>query len=774
MQGEEIRVRGIVQGVGFRPTVWRLARANQLRGQVWNDAEGVVIQAWGTSSALDQFVHQLENAPPPLAKIVHIERKQLGDRMAPESFEIVSSQTGFVRTEVAADAATCPACLADVFDPHNRRYRYAFTNCTHCGPRLSIIRDIPYDRCHTSMADFTLCPACQAEYEDPSDRRFHAQPNACPECGPRVWLEDDRGTELDRADLDPIDHAALLIRQGSIVAIKGIGGIHLACDATNVSAVEALRERKRRYAKPFALMVRDPEMCSTYVSVNDADLALMQATAAPVVILDAHETNDIAAAVAPGQSTLGFMLPYTALHHLLMRSLTVPIVLTSGNHSDEPQCIRNDQARNKLKGIADYFLLHDREIVNRVDDSVVRMGIKTPCVIRRARGYAPGSIPLPPGFENAANILAMGAELKNTFCLLKNDRLIVSQHIGDLENADSLADYQHNLELYTQLFDHQPQIIAVDKHPNYFSTQLGHRLAGKNNITLVEIQHHHAHIAACMAEHQLPRNTKPVLGIALDGLGLGDDGALWGGEFLLSDYTTFQRIACFQPVPLIGGSRAMSEPWRNTYAHLNSYFGWDEVSDKYADLEIIKFISQKPVEILNKMIRSDLNSPLSSSCGRLFDAVAAALGIHAEAISYEGQAAIELESLARPVFLSERQNAYPVTLCEENDPLVISWTTLWCSLLDDLAEAIPRARIAARFHHGLIAALTSATTQLSEHHPFDTVVLSGGVFQNRLLQEGLAEQLSAANYRVLSSQQFPANDGGLSPGQAIIAAAMST
>ncbi len=769
--GESIRVTGIVQGVGFRPTVWRLAKECGVVGEVWNDAGGVLIHAWGSRASLEELVRRLQAEPPPLSRIEAIARTSLDfPGEPPGEFRIVSSREGEVRTGVAADAATCPACLAEVLDPANRRYRYPFTNCTHCGPRLSIVRSIPYDRANTSMASFTMCPHCQAEYDDPADRRFHAQPNACADCGPGVWLEDTAGKRLTPgAGGDVIHTAARLIREGSIVAIKGIGGFHLACDAGNAMAVDELRRRKVRYHKALALMARDPDMVRRFAAVNAAEAALLRDRAAPVVVLNAGG-EALAAGIAPAQHTLGFMLPYAPLHHLLMLDMARPIVLTSGNRSDEPQTIDNRNAHQRLERIADYYLLHDRDIVNRLDDSVLRVADGKPRFLRRARGYAPQPVLLPEGFVEAGNILAMGGELKNTFCLFKDGKAILSQHIGDLEDAATHQDYRHTLQLYRNLFDHRPSSIAVDKHPGYLSTRLGHELAAAAEIQLVEVQHHHAHIAACMAEHGLPPDAGKVLGVALDGLGLGEDGTLWGGEFLLADYCGFERLAYFQPVPLPGGAQAIREPWRNTFAQLHGMLGWERVATDYSDLDIIRYLNAKPLAILQAMAGRGLNSPMTSSCGRLFDAVAAALGVCRERVSHEGQAAIELESLASAEFRKQARQGYPHDF-SAGEIRILGWHRLWEALLEDIRQGTASATIAARFHQGLVRAVAESARELCLQHGLDTVVLGGGVFQNRLLLEGVSESLRAAGFTVLSPVKVPANDGGLALGQAAIAAA---
>ena len=784
-----------MQGVGFRPTVWRLARDCGLRGSVRNDGRGVSITAWGTAQSLENFIARLHTEAPPLARIDTITRTPLTAAAQTDDFVIELSHAGEVRTAMAPDAATCPACLAEVLDPANRRHRYPFTNCTHCGPRLSIVTAIPYDRANTSMAVFSQCPACAAEYDDPADRRFHAQPNACPECGPRLWLENADGQALLLPEsIDAVDHCATLIREGHIVAIKGIGGIHLACDAGNDSAVTRLRQRKRRYHKAFALMARDVDMVRRYAKVNEQEAALLQGVEAPIVVLDklvgcadegsaslandalpssAHPAyaNKLAGDIAPGQQSLGFMLPYTPLHHLLMGALEHPIVLTSGNRSDEPQCTGNADARERLTGIADYLLLHDRDIVNRLDDSVLRVAAGRPRMLRRARGYAPAPFALPAGFENAPPVLAMGGELKNTFCLLQDGKAIVSQHMGDLEDARTQRDYRHHLQLYASLFDHRPQAVAVDAHPNYLSTQRGHEFANARDVPLISVQHHHAHIASCMAEHGLPMDSPPVLGIALDGLGFGDDGTLWGGEFLRADYNHYQRLARFAPVPMLGGAQAMREPWRNTYAHLAQALGWETVKAQFAQLEIVGFLNAKPLATLDAMMARGLNSPRASSAGRLFDAAAAALGLCRESVAHEGQAAMELETLAQAEFGNERHNAYPVAVIRQDGVRTLAWAPLWSALLTDLAHDIPPAIIAARFHWAVAEAVSRCAAELCAQHNMGRVVLGGGVFQNRLLLEGVQQGLLKTGLEVLAPEQLPANDGGLCLGQAVVAAA---
>ena len=768
-EGRSVRVRGLVQGVGFRPTVWRLAQDCGIAGEVWNDAQGVMIQAWGMPAALDEFVHRLRDNPPPLARIDTVECAPLRTAQSHSSFDIVASRTGVAQTGVVPDAASCELCTAETLSPSDRRRRYPFTNCTHCGPRFSIVSAIPYDRANTSMRRFALCPDCAAEYEDPSDRRFHAQPLACPVCGPTIWLK-RLGDGLTPAAADATETAARLLRNGAIIAVKGIGGFHLACDACNAAAVKRLRTRKHRYDKPFALMARDLDIVRRYCTMTPQDESLLLSPAAPIVILPVEGRERVAAAVAPGQRTLGFMLPYTPLHHLLLECIERPIVLTSGNLSEEPQCIGNDEARRKLAGIADYGLFHDRDIVNRIDDSVSRVMGGEVRVLRRARGYAPAPIALPEGFAAASPVLAMGGELKNTFCLLNNGQAILSQHLGDLEDAATFAEYRRSLALYCKLFDHAPRILAIDRNPQYLSTQRGQEWAARDGLALEDVQHHHAHIASCMAEHAVPLNAPPVLGIALDGLGYGDDGTLWGGEFLVANFLGFSRVGRFKPVAMPGGAQAMREPWRNTFAHLDSAFGWEGCAADYPDLKLVRFLETRPAAALQAMIRNNINSPPASSCGRLFDAVAAALGICRERVSYEGQAAIELEACVDERTL-EHDAGYPfeIDLAPCGLPSSLDSRQMWEALLRDLADRTPAPIMAARFHRGLADAVAEMAAQLA--HGIETAVLSGGSFQNRILLELVMEGLCTRGFRVLAPRQVPANDGGLSLGQAVIAAA---
>lgn len=772
--GEEIRVRGMVQGVGFRPTVWRLARELGLTGSVGNDGDGVWVRAWGASSQLKAFRARLLTECPPLARIDGIERRLLSAAPERGDFVIATSAVTAVHTAVVPDAATCDACGREIIDPADRRFRYPFTNCTHCGPRLSIVRAIPYDRVNTSMSAFPMCEDCAAEYADPADRRFHAQPNACPVCGPRLWLADAEGRELTPVDptrLDAVEAASQLLADGRIVAIKGIGGFHLACDATNADAVSELRRRKRRWAKPFALMARDLDVIRDCCRLSLAEARLLADPAAPIVLLDWDGGGRLAQAVAPGQCSLGFMLPYSPLHRLLLHHWQVPLVMTSGNRSDEPQCIDNDDACLRLKGLADAFLLHDREIINRVDDSVARIMASEPRLLRRARGYAPAPLRLSADFRGSPSILALGGELKNTVCLLRDGQAVLSQHLGDLGDAATSTEYARTIALYRRIFEHRPAAVAIDPHPNYRASRIGRELAASEGLELIEVQHHRAHIAAVLADNQWPVDAGPVVGIALDGSGFGDDGTIWGGEWLVGDYRGMVRAAHLRSVALPGGVRAILEPWRNLFAQIVATLGWDAFEREFAALDVTMALRARPIGILGKMIAGGVNSPLTSSCGRLFDAVAAALTICPDGIVYEGQAAIELEAICQDV---EAVGGYDFGLGEGGSDgiRILDPAPMWRQLFADLASERPATLISARFHAGLADAVVELGAQIAASRSIGTVALSGGVFQNRTLFERVCTGFGSRGLRVLSHRRVPTNDGGLALGQAVTAAAL--
>jgi hydrogenase maturation protein HypF len=739
-QALRIRVRGQVQGVGFRPFVWALARRLGLRGWVLNDAGGVLIAAEG--AALEAFIEGLRLEAPPLARVDAIEVTPLGPEDLPKGFEIIASAGGAVRTRVTPDAATCPACLAEIRDPEARRAGYAFTNCTHCGPRFSILKHLPYDRAQTTMAGFTLCAACGAEYADPADRRFHAQPIACPACGPRLWFEQG-GQEIAG---DALSLAVAALAKGQILAIKGLGGFHLACDARSETAVALLRARKRRPSKPFALMGR-LEMIRASCALSDAEAARLQNAAAPILLLARH-SDTLAPAIAPGQNTLGWMLPYTPLHHLLMDRFDAPLVMTSGNLSGEPQVIGNDEARLKLAAFADGFLMHDRDIARRLDDSVERITPHGPMVLRHARGRAPSTHPMPPGFEDAPQVLAMGGQMKAAFCLTREGEALLSHHLGDLEDPLTWEEYEKALTDYTALFDHAPALVAVDAHEGFRATQAGRALG----LPLRAVYHHHAHLAACLGEHLWPRDGGRVAAIILDGLGLGPDGTIWGGELLLGDYAGFERIAWLEPAPLPGGDLAQREPWRNALMRLDAA-GLGAVAER--------LFADAPRALVRQAVAAGINAPRSSSAGRLFDAVAAVLGLCPARISHEAEAAMALEAQAGR---AGRARPYPM-----GHGAQIATAPLFQGICGDLAAGRSVAEIAARFHVTLAESLAARARDLVAQGAAEAVVLAGGCFQNALLLDCTLRAL--AGHRVMTHQSLPANDGSLAFGQALVALA---
>jgi len=757
LRGEALYASGQVQGVGFRPTVWRLARELGLAGDVRNTVDGVEIRVWGAGGALDRFAERLAREAPRQARIDRLTRAAL-DAPAPDGFVIrASGAAAGARVTVTPDLATCPACVAEVFDPAAHRHGYPFTNCTDCGPRFSIVRAAPYDRANTAMAGFEMCAVCRGEYEDPADRRFHAQPIACPACGPRAWLEALGDVPVPAGDA--IDAAAAALLAGHVVAIKGLGGFHLACDATNAEAVDTLRARKRRRAKAFALMARDVHTIRRFCAVSPEEVVLLESPESPIVLLRADGPERLPADVAPGLDRQGLMLPNTPLHHLLFQHLDRPLVMTSGNPSGQPQATENDDARARLAGIADFALCHDRDILNRIDDSVVRWDNHV-LVLRRARGYAPAPLPVPPGLPDR-KVLALGGELKNTFCLVTNGNAVLSQHMGDLEDAATATDVAHNLALYRELYRFAPEIIAVDLHPEYLSTKRGKDIAG-DDLPVVEVQHHHAHVAACLAENGWDGGR--VLGIALDGLGYGSDGTVWGGEFLHAGYDGYERLGCLKPVPLIGGTAAIREPWRNAYAQLMAAMSWDELVGGYGDLPIVRALAAKPRATLVAMVATGTNTPLTSSCGRLFDAAAAIAGVRLEAQDYEGQAAMLFEAT-----LDDSDDVYAFAI--GGDMPQIDPALVWRAMLDDVAAGVPVGALSARFHRGLADSICAMVRRLGGPARFPAVALTGGCFQNYTLARLVRTGLAADGRRVLVHSRVPANDGGLALGQAMVALA---
>jgi hydrogenase maturation protein HypF len=739
-----VRVEGVVQGVGFRPFVHATASRLGLSGHVGNDALGVFAEVEGDRAEIGAFLESLRRDAPPLAVIDRVTATEIAP-VGAEGFVIVPSpRGGEVGTLISPDTATCAACLAELADAGDRRYRYPFVNCTHCGPRFTIVCGVPYDRPLTTMAPFEMCTACAAEYHDPADRRFHAQPVCCPACGPALrFVSDGRSVPGD-----PVPGAARWLRDGLIVAVKGVGGYHLAADACSDVATEVLRRRKHRADKPFAVMVPDLATARRLCEVDDLAERLLSGRRRPIVLLP-RRAEGVAEAVAPGSRQLGLMLPYTPLHQVLLDSFAGPIVLTSGNVSDEPIAYRDGDAIARLSSIADAFLTHDRAIHVRTDDSVVRPFRGRVQVQRRSRGYVPEPVPVTIPFGR--HVLACGAELKNTFCLGKDRRAFLSHHIGDLENFQTLRAFREGIEHFRRLFDIEPEVVAHDLHPEYLSTKYALELDG---VELVGVQHHHAHIASCLADNGEPG---PVLGVAFDGLGYGADRTLWGGEFLRADFTGFERLAHLSTVAMPGGAAAVRQPWRMAAAHLLA-----AGLDTLGRLEVRARHESRWPGVLS-MARGGVNAPLTSSAGRLFDAVAALAGVRDE-VNYEGQAAVELEQCADPA----EAGCYPMGV-SGTGPLVLSCSDLVRATVDDLCRGVPVPVIAARFHNGLADAITRTCVSLRDTTGLDVVALSGGVFQNLLLLDRTVTWLTEHGFRVLTHSRVPANDGGLSLGQAVIA-----
>ncbi len=753
VQRVRLRVQGTVQGVGFRPFVHTLAGACGLGGFVYNDAEGVRIELEGAPVALAAFQTRLRAELPPLARIEALH----GEEMAPlgeRAFRIEASRGALQRfTLISPDVATCPTCLEELRTAGNRRHRHPFINCTHCGPRFTLIRDIPYDRVNTTMAAFPLCPDCEGEYRDPADRRFHAEPTACPHCGPQLRLLDAAGRALAG---EPLAGAVARLRAGGIVAVKGIGGFHLACAARDAAAVAELRRRKQRDDKPFAVMVADLAQARRLCLVDERAAALLEAPARPIVLLPRRADADVAEAVAPGFRELGLLLPYTPLHHLLLGDSGLALVMTSGNRSDEPIAYRDEEALARLAPLVDAFLLHDRAIHVRCDDSVLRPGPAAPQLLRRSRGYVPAPLRLQRAF--ARPLLACGGELKNTFCLVRDRFAFISPHIGDLDNEETYASFVAGIEHFRRLFQIEPEVIVHDLHPDYLSTRYALERAGE--AERVGVQHHHAHVASAMADNDLEG---PVIGVAFDGTGYGTDGRLWGGEFLIADYAGFQRAAHWSYFPLPGGAQAIREPWRVAQALLGQAFG--------AEAEgllprLLPAIAPAQTRVLTQMIQRGFNTPLSSGVGRLFDAAAALLTGRTR-VTFEGQAAIELEQRAEP----RVSDGFALELGgppADGQPWPLPSAALLGALARGLLDGQAPGVLAARFHNTLAEAVGEVCAQLSARHGLRRVVLSGGVFQNSLLLGRALAALERRGLQVFTQRRVPANDGGLALGQAMI------
>ncbi len=748
--GMQINIKGIVQGVGFRPFVYNLAKKHNLLGYVLNDTSGVFIEVEGEKSSINQFLETIRDQPPPQAVIFEMESHGI----EPKGFEDFVIRKSEEQEEkfvpISPEIATCEECLSELFDPNDRRYRYPFINCTNCGPRFTIVKDIPYDRKFTTMAPFIMCERCQAEYDDPGDRRFHAQPNACPVCGPSLSLLNHERVVIDVPDV--ITEVCTLLKDGKIVAIKGLGGYHLACDAQNEDAVSRLRSRKYREYKPFAVMVKDIETAKRLCYVNEEEEKLLKGTIRPIVLLRKRPDCPVAEDVAPHQHYHGIMLPYTPLHNLIVAESGLVLVMTSGNISSEPIVYHDNEAFGRLKNIADFYLVHNREIHIRTDDSVFRVWRGKEVALRRSRGYAP--YPLLLSFQCEEQILACGAELKNTFCLTRGNYAFMSHHIGDLENLETLTSFEEGVEHFKRIFNIEPAFVAYDLHPEYLSTKYALSL---EDIQKIGVQHHHAHIISCMADNGIDGE---VIGVSFDGTGYGTDGKIWGGEFLVCDYSAFKRVAHLEYTPLPGGERAIKEPWRMAASFLNRIYG-DRMLD--LDIDFIKSLDRNKWATIKKMIDKGLNSPMTSSAGRLFDAVSALLGIRKE-VYYEGQAAIELEMTAGHADLT-----YPFYLKELGNKTEVILEPLIKGIVSDIASGVAVEAISSQFHNTFSEIILQLCLKIRQANGIERVVLSGGVFQNTLLLDKTFALLDASGFEVYTHHRVPTNDGGIALGQAIIA-----
>ena len=762
-----LTIRGAVQGVGFRPFIYKLATELKLTGWVNNSASGVFVEVEGSREILEKFLHRIEPEKPPRSHIHSLEPSWL-DTVNYTNFEIRPSVDGEKTAIVLPDISTCPDCLAEVFDPNNRRYRYPFTNCTNCGPRYSIIQGLPYDRIHTTMQSFEMCPDCRAEYENPLNRRFHAQPNACPKCGPHIELWD--ATNVRSKRFSAIGDTAAAIREGKILAVKGLGGFHLMADARNRETVELLRKRKRRSQKPFALMYPNLELVKQHCRVSPAEERLLLSPESPIVLLEAiasprnpvfqkNRVSEMLETVAPGNPYLGVMLPYTPLHHLLMAELNFPVVATSGNLSDEPICIDENEAVERLGEIADLFLIHNRAIARPIDDSVVRIILGREMVLRRARGYAPLPISVD---KNASNfnsekpILAVGGHLKNTVAASVKNQIFISQHIGDLETTAAFECFKNIIASFQKLYEFEPQKVACDAHPDYLSSKFARDL----NLPLIPVQHHYAHILACMAENEIEA---PVLGVAWDGTGYGLDGTIWGGEFLLINETSFERFARFRPFKLPGGDKAVKESRRVALGLLYELFGEEVFSLK--NLPPLEAFSEKELSVIKTMLQKNINAPTTSSAGRLFDAVSALIGLR-QVVSFEGQGAMELEFAVK-----KTEEKYNFQLVEQasclflkNSLLNVDWEPMILEIIEDKSR-LSKGAIAAKFHNTLVAVIVEIAKIVGR----EKVVLSGGCFQNKYLTEKTVEVLRQENFHPYWHQRVPPNDGGIALGQILAA-----
>lgn len=771
-RGLRIELQGVIQGIGMRPFIYRLAQDMSLCGAVSNLNGTLLIDIWATPQCSELFVQRLRDGIPSGGRIDAIAYLQ-PQNDKPQSFSIVSVSGPAPLTHsvgIVADRASCAACRSELFQPKDRRYHYPFNSCTDCGPRYSILRRGPWERCNSSLATFSLCPKCDSEYCSSADRRFHAQPINCPDCGPSLYLHSDNKD----GNISDIEQAAAIIRRGGLLAIQGVGCVHLACDARQTSAIRRLRKLKQRPAKPLALLASHTEMIARYCAISPGEQALLNSPEAPIVLLQ-KVSSALPNELAPGLTKLGLMVAHTPLQHLLMAELTSPIVLTSANLSaSAPICNARDHL-DVLATMADGTLFHDCHVLHRVEDSVAQVVAGQTQLLRRSRGYVPQSTPLPDGFSRSKATLALGSHGKNSFCLLQKGQAVLSPWIGDLNSASQRENYLQEISDFSELHHFTAQYLACDAHPEYFSSVTAEKLSQGKPAAVSHIWHHHAHAASCLADNQRPLNSPAILAVIFDGSGLGPDGTIWGGEFLLCNYQQFHRIAHLQTSTLPGGEQAIQQPWRSLWAQLSSSIGWSQAMAQYSQLTPLIKLQNKPLTTLQAMAENSINSPTTSSVGRLFDGVAAAVDICFDAISYDGEAAIKLQALAEQ---SIDTQAYTIDIQDDSDDATqiptLSYATMWRQLLNDIQADVPKADIARRFHLGLATAVARTADHLFTHcHDWQekTIVLSGGVFQNKLLLESTKEQLEQFGFSVLIHRDIPANDSGLALGQALVCAA---
>ena len=750
---KKIIIHGIVQGVGFRPYIHKLVQKYHLAGWVCNSNQGVEMEIEGEENNINIFLENFKDNLPPLAIVENIKVKKL-PWLGYANFKIKESNNNHAHPIILMppDVSVCEDCLRELDNPADRRYHYPFINCTNCGPRFTIIEDMPYDRGKTTMKNFPMCPACNAEYKDINNRRYHAQPNACPVCGPEVYLYEGSKKIVTK---DPIGEAQTRLIKGQIGAIKGLGGFHLACDASNYSAVLRLREVKQRDEKPFAVMVENRDRLQTFCHLSEYARKYLESKEKPIVILKKKKDNYLSPEIAPGNDCIGVMLPYTPLHFLLLQKSNLVLVMTSANFSDEPIMIQDEEALKNLSHQVDFLLIHNRAIHNRCDDSVLKVSYNRPIFIRRSRGYAPFPIVLP---KNSKQILAVGPEQKNTVCFTRDHYAFPSQHLGDLKNKDSFEAYQEAVKRLSRVFQFNPEMIACDLHPDYLSTSYAEQVAQKTGLPLLRIQHHHAHIASCMAENQL---TEKVIGIAFDGTGLGEDNHIWGGEFLVANLRDYRRVGHLKYQTMPGGEQAIRQPWRMAYSYLYSILGEKIV---HSNLELIKRRTSKELYLLNQMMDKRINSPFTSSCGRLFDAIAALINLRDE-VNFEGQAAVELEAMCQ----SKYRDHYSYSIEEETATWIVNTEAMFFQIIHEMERHENMEKIATKFHNTIADLTLSMCVKMRNKYNINLVVLSGGVFQNSFLLNRTIGELKEENFKIYIHQKMPPNDACISLGQAVIA-----